>query len=113
MSGLSIEQHVQDFLKMYYQSPLYINDIKPAHIGDLLNVYSEANSLEDRDSFTLLHFSNWIICKVKEDHEFCLTFPTKEMLVLVFVVEQVYQIESDWKRDFRTLELKGGWKEVE
>lgn len=111
MAGLSIERHLQDFQKMYYSSPLYANDIKPAHVGEMLDIYSDTNGLDGRDSFTMLHFSNWLNMKVKEDHAFCLTFPTKEMLALVFVVEQVYQMESNWKRDFRTFELEGEWTE--
>jgi len=106
---LQTERHQQDFFKIYYNTPLYANDIHPNDMGEILDIYSKANSLEDRDFFTMLHFSNWINYKVKENHAFGLLFPTKEMLALVFVVEQVYKIESSWKRNFRTHELEGGW----
>lgn len=109
MTVFSTYQHEQDFRKMYYSSPLYHEDIKPAHIGELFDIYSNTNSLEDRDFFVMLHFSNWLSFKVKENHGFGLLFPTKEMLALVFIVEKVYQIENNWSRNILTGELEGGW----
>jgi hypothetical protein len=111
MEGLSTEQQILDFNTMYFQSPLYIEDIKPNNIGDILDVYTKAHSLEKMDSFTMLHFSNWLVSKVKEDHSFLSTIRTKETLILAFVVETVYGLECRWYRNPRTFKLEGEWKQ--
>lgn len=85
---------------------------------DLLNIYSENEEINN-DSMSILMFCNWLEDQVKKDHGFCLTFPKKEMLALIFVMENVYGIGHNWHRGTFITEdsfkkygrspLVGGW----
>jgi hypothetical protein len=84
----------------------------------LLSVYTESNFITD-DSMTILWFANWLEDQMKKDHGFCITFPKKEQLALVFIMEQVYGFGHNWHFDFYISEedfkkygripLSGGW----
>jgi hypothetical protein len=103
------EMFKREFYKMYFASPLAREDRPVAKdLGDILDIYSKKEELKN-DTLSLLHFSNWMVYKFKEDHGYGILFPLKEMCALVFVMEQVYEIRSGWTRIFYTDELEGGW----
>jgi hypothetical protein len=97
---------------MYFASPVTgQNNLVFTQLGDLLNIYTKSvNTPGDESDFaTILRFSNWVVFQMKKDHALGLTFPTKEMLVLVFIMETIYGMKSCWVRNSEG-ELKGSWK---
>jgi hypothetical protein len=101
-------QNLNDFSAMYFSSPVIWEERRLDSIADLLDLYTkkQKNGSEFR---TMLDFSNWLTCKVKANHTFGLLFPSKEMLILSFVVEQGFCMKSNWSRDQKTGKLQGSW----
>lgn len=107
------EQNKREYYQMYFTSPLAKQDIKVLEdLSSILNLYTQViNEKGDESDFvTVLKFSNWVTLKMKKDHALGLTFPTKEMLALVFIMEAVHDLKSNWTRNLEG-ELKGNWRE--
>ena len=102
-------KYLNDFTKMYFASPIVWEERRIDTLGDLLDLYTKKKG-HSSDFFTALDFANWLTCKIKADHGFGLLFPTKEMLVLDFVVEQCYCLRNNWYRDSHG-NLHGDWTE--
>jgi len=54
-----------------------------------LNIYQKINDL-DIESLAILWMMNFIEDRVKEDHNFCFEFQTKEETALVWIMEKCY-----------------------
>jgi hypothetical protein len=105
------ENHKLEFRYMFSRSPLIKDNIILYNIetvDKILDLYSQTNQI-DHDFTTILDFSNWVVMKMKYNHGIGLVFPTKEMLALVFVVEEIYNVKSGWSRNISTGELEGDW----
>ncbi|MDD2299100.1 MAG: hypothetical protein PHN69_03560 [Candidatus Pacebacteria bacterium] len=102
-------KYLNDFTKMYFASPIVWEERRIDTLGDLFDLYTKKKG-HDSDFRTTLDFANWLTCKMKADHSFGLLFPTKEMIVLDFVVEQCYCLRNSWYRD-SSGNLHGDWTE--
>jgi hypothetical protein len=104
-------RNLNDFSAMYYSSPVIWEERRLDSIADLLDLYTKKQK-NGSEFITMLDFSNWLTCKVRANHAFGLLFPSKEMLILAFVVEQGFQMKNNWYRDKKTGELQGNWIKV-
>jgi len=102
-------KNLNDFTKMYFASPVAQDEHRIDTLGDLFDLYTRKKE-HSSDFFTILDFTSWLIYKIKADHDFGLLFPTKEMIVLDFVVEQCYCLKNNWHRDSYG-NLYGNWTE--
>jgi hypothetical protein len=102
-------RNLNDFSAMYFSSPVIWEERRIDTIADLLELYTKKQ--KDGSEFkTMLDFTKWLTCKTKANHAFGLLFPSKEMLILAFVVEQGFCMRNNWHRDKKTGELQGNWE---
>jgi len=74
---------------------------------ELLLIYESDKDVTEYTS--IIDFSKFVVSLSNEHPCHEVLFPLKEMLALVFVMKTVYEVESNWHRDFNR-KFIGGWK---